>query len=521
MFIQTANRQRVELEFLESHLSEETGRLMVRATGMEDSGGRLTRAASAFFGLRADAPSSTLAPLSARAIEQQPPLGVFREKESGLLRMVHKELVLRFRAGVTKTKQKAILDKLKLVPGEANRFMKNQFVVNYRDKKRTGPELIDLANSCMELEEVEFATPNFVSEYRRSAVAIPVAQWHLKNTAAVSGQTLGEDVHAAKAWLVTRGKSTITVAVLDDGVDVDHPNLKSRIRKNPDPTQPRDKLGRDYFIPDDTHPEHFNPRPKIFQFPFDQMTGNDIHGTPCAGVIAAAGVGGGAIGIAPKCKILAVKIFHGDFLASDARVADAIRYAAVHADILSCSWSGSTSPDIELAIEDAGTLGRGGKGAAVFCAAGNGFGRPVGFPARLPTAIAIGATTDQAKLADYSNIGPEISVVAPSSGGKQGIFTTDVSIPVRGFNVGLAAAGGADGLHTNSFGGTSSATPLTAGVGALVLSVKPTLTRDELKQLLADTADRIGPDHDATGHSNRFGFGRVNAEAAVNAALTP
>src|SRR5438094_362487 len=72
-------------------------------------------------------------------------------------------------------------------------------------------------------------------------------------------------------------------------------------------------------------------------FPFDQIMGNNIHGTPCAGVAAAAGQNGSAFGIASKCRILAVKIFHGDFLASDARVAHAIRYAALHADTLSCS----------------------------------------------------------------------------------------------------------------------------------------------------------------------------------------
>jgi subtilisin family serine protease len=309
------------------------------------------------------------------------------------------------------------------------------------------------------------------------------------------------------------------VAVLDDGVDVDHRNLRANIKKNPDPREPRDLLGRDFFIPDNTNPEHFNPRPKLFQFPFDQMTGNDIHGTPCAGVIAAVGRVAGALGIAPRCRILAVKIFHGDNLASDARVADAIRYAALHADILSCSWSGPTSPDIQLAVQDAGVLGRNRSGSAVICAAGNGSGAPVGFPARHPEAIAVGASTDQGRLASYSNVGPELWVVAPSSGGRQGVFTTDVSIPNRGFNLGSAAAGGVDGLHTDSFGGTSSVTPLVAGIAALILSINPNLTRQEVKDILAQSADKIGPDHDvATGHSNRFGFGRVNAENAVAAA---
>jgi subtilisin family serine protease len=234
-------------------------------------------------------------------------------------------------------------------------------------------------------------------------------------------------------------------------------------------------------------------------------------------VIAAAGKG--ALGIAFRCRVLAIKVFHADELAPDERVADAIRYGATHADILSCSWSSGLSPDLEQAIEDAGTLGRGGKGSAVFCAAGNGFGQPVSYPASDPNAIAVGASTDTGQRASYSNVGPQLAMVAPSSGGILGIFTTDIAEANRGFNLGVAAAGGADGLHTNSFGGTSSATPLAAGVGALMLSVNPGLTRAALKAVLIQTADKIGTGYDANGHSNEFGFGRVNAAKAVAAAL--
>ncbi len=104
---------------------------------------------------------------------------------------------------------------------------------------------------------------------------------------------------------------------------------------------------------------------------------------------------------------------------------------------------------------------------------------------------------------------------APSNGGVRGIFTTDVSTPDRGFNIGVAANGGKDGLHYNDFGGTSSATPLAAGVAALMLSVDPTLNRQALRDLLQSTADKIGDGYDANGHSDEFGYGRVNAGKAV------
>jgi subtilisin family serine protease len=517
MHVFSSTGKQVELQEVPTQVDPGVGGPVFRLAGSDHASSRVTRAARAFLGMGSpDAPAVPITTSLAETIAQSPP-AVFKEKDTGLMRVVYKEVVVRFKAGTPEKTRERVLKKQGLAVRSQNPLIPDQVVAYDRSGKRAGAEMIEVANDCWGLDEVVFATPNFVSEFRRSAVpAIIDEQWHLENRAKVAGQKKGEDVRAAKAWQTTLGRPAIVVAVLDDGVDVDHPNLRANIKKNPDPGEPRDKLGRDFFIPDNDHPEHFNPRPKLFQFPFDEMTGNDIHGTPCAGVVVAVGRGVGALGIAPKCRVLAVKVFHADNLASDARVADAIRYAALHADILSCSWSGPTSPDIELAIQDAGVLGRKGKGSAVVCAAGNDFGAPVGFPASFPDSIAVGASTDQGKLANYSNVGPELSVVAPSSGGKRGIFNTDVSIPNRGFNIGSAGAGGVDGLHTNSFGGTSSATPLVAGAAALVLSVKPSLTRQELKDLLARTADKIGDDHDpTTGHSPRFGFGRVNAEKAV------
>ena len=507
MHLLDAKKNRIELEAL-----PEPPRAEVRAErDAITSESALAKTNRAFFGRTVrDVPG-----VRAGAPPPGPPPVAFRERATGLVRTFKHELAIRFRRGTSDATRAAILDTLGLELRRRNPFVGDQVIAVDRSRTRSGDVLLDVANECAALDEVLFATPNFVSQYRRGLAGPPGAQWHLENRGRAGGQTRGEDVDALAAWKLTRGKREIVVAVIDDGVDVEHPLLKRNVWRNPKKTA-RDSVGRDFFLPDDD-PDHFNPRPKKFRFPFDELAGNDIHGTPCAGVVVA--VGGAAFGIAPGARVLAVKVFHADEFAADERVADAIRYAATQADVLSCSWSGGASPDIQLALEDVKRLGRKGRGAAVFCATGNESRperpAPVGFPARDPNAIGVGASTDQADIAAYSNVGSEVDFVAPSSGGVLGIFTTDVSTVGRGFNVGRADKGGKDGLCTSQFGGTSSATPLAAGVAALVLSANPKLGSDEVRGILRSTADKIGAGYDAQGFSERFGFGRVNAAKAV------
>jgi subtilisin family serine protease len=522
MYILNTRRERIQLARLDTSLMEDpaTHRTAVavairRGRDPVNASALVARAARAFFEIGGQQPgkAAVIAP------QLGPPPVAFRETASGLLHVVYREIVIRFAHGTAQKRRRDILAKEGFRVRRTNPFVRDQVVVYDPQRRHSGEDLVDVSNRWMELDEVAFATPNFVSQFlRQEPPTIRSEEWHLKNQGG-GGAKAGEDVGVIAAWDRTTGDPKIVVAVLDDGVDVEHPNLAGNIWNNPEAGSP-DKIGRDFFVPAD-HPEHFNPRPKRFTFPFHLMTGNDIHGTPCAGIIAAAGKNGGSIGVAPRCRILAVKVFHADDLAPGESVANAIRYAALHADILSCSWSGGINPDIEEALNDAGNLGREGRGAAVFCAAGNEDGSPVGFPARDPNAIAVGASTDRGTRASYSNVGPQLAFVAPSSGGVRDIFTADVALENRGFNIGSKAQGGEDGLHTNSFGGTSAATPLAAGVGALVLSVNPELTRSELRDLLAQTADRIGPDHDVQGHSEQFGFGRINAGRAVAEAEAP
>ena len=440
---------------------------------------------------------------SAKKVEVVPT--VFEDASDGRIRLLYKELVVRFRPDTTDAVQSKVLKKFGFEIRRKNAFVAQQAIATQPKVRHAGADLVAVANRLAELEPVAFCVPHFVSEFSRNAAPPPRrAQWHL--SAVGAGGKKG-------AWAITRGSAKIVVAVLDDGVDLLHPNLANRLARNPNPLDPKDRLGRDFFVPADK-PDHYDPSPKRFRYPYDQMDGNDIHGTPCAGVVAANGRGG-VYGIAPRCRILPVKIFHGDDLAEDAQVADAIRYAALCAQVLSCSWGGPVTPDLQFALQDVQSA-RGGRGAIVVAASGNERQARVGYPAADPHVIAVGACSDQGVRSAYSNYGPELSVVAPSNGGLRGIFTTDVSVDNRGFNTGSAAAGGVDGLFTSDFGGTSSATPLVAGIAALLLSKNPRLTRAEVKEVLEATADKIGPKpYNRNGFNREYGYGRVNAAKAL------
>ncbi len=517
--IRMATGEWVDLTRLPLSLEALQGETVARLSGTPVAAmatGRIMRAAQTFF----EVPSSatTRLPSAARAKSLTKALGgmlerktitAYMDRETQLMRILYKEIVLRFKPQVPAKTRSAILRDSGLTVLLRNAMIPDQMILSDTALRHPGEELVRLAAHLSTLDEVAFAAPNFVSQFRRSASAASASsnmpsskQWHLRL------------IGAGKAWQTTRGKRAITIAVLDDGIDVEHPELRGNLLRNADPDEPRDLYGRDFYLLD-TDADHFNPRPKRFRSPFDQMSGNDIHGTPCAGI--AVGRGPRAYGIAPNCRLLPVKVFHADDLASESQVADAIRYAAAFADVISCSWGGVKSPDIEFALQDARRFGRKGRGAVVVCATGNEAHARVNYPASDANAIAVGASTDADELAAYSNRGPQVCVVAPSNGGARAIFTTDVSAAGRGFNTGVAAAGGADGLFVNDFGGTSAATPLVAGLCGLMLSLKPEMSAEDVRAALIASAKKIGPAsaYKTNGHSNKFGYGRIDAAKAL------
>jgi subtilisin family serine protease len=389
----------------------------------------------------------------------------------------------------------------------------------------TGQKVFDIAVDLLKRDNVEYCHPELIRPRARKGIF--AQQWHLKKTT-VGGVVVDAHANVEAAHEITRGAG-VTIAIIDDGVDIDHLEFSG--------------AGK-VVAPRDASQQTNNPRPKD---PFGTGPVNgDNHGTACAGVACANGTNG-ASGVAPEARLMPIRLSSG--LGSQ-REAEAFKWAADNgADIISCSWG---PPDgrwwdpndprhnqafrlpasTRLAIDYVIANGRDGKGCVVLFAAGNG-NEPVdndGY-ASYSKVIATAACNDRGTRSVYSDSGTAVWCAFPSSDFGHppfdqpdpltpGVWTTD-RVGQDGYNVGRPADGDASGNFTNSFGGTSSACPGAAGVAALVLSVNPSLKWHEVKDLFKRACDRIDPqggNYDASGHSLKYGYGRLNARTAVELA---
>ena len=245
----------------------------------------------------------------------------------------------------------------------------DEYILRLRAAKRQDP--LAVANAIAESGLVVWAEPNFVQEYTKFATPndpLFPDQWHLDNTGQ-GGGTTDADVDAPEAWDIATGSASIAVAIIDDGVEKDHEDLTARIYVNPGEVADDgiDNDGNGYV--DDVSGWDFSNN----DADASPRADDDNHGTAVAGLAAATGNNGlGVSGVCQACRILPVKIFDDTAFAGSAVVANAIRYAASIADVLSNSWGGGVaSSAIESAIEWARTNGRGGLGAPTFFASGN------------------------------------------------------------------------------------------------------------------------------------------------------
>ncbi len=338
-------------------------------------------------------------------------------------------------------------------------------------------------------------------------------QWHLFNDVNV-----GHDLGVAAVYGMGITGRGVTVGVIEAGEDnflIDHPDLAG----------------------------NFNAARSMGMtlFPVDQS-----HGTAVAGLIAAvANNGEGGAGVAHGAKLAAIR--NGSTL----QTMQAFNWQSPTIAIKNNSWGFSnapaplimhfTSPDYVMdAVERAGKFGRGGKGAILVWSSGN-EGQYLSFfgarsdytqmtASRWP--IVVGAVGEDNNLASYSNTGSSVFVSAYSAGNAgRGMTTTNAPSFLN------------PDLYTDMFGGTSAAAPVASGVIALMLEANPGLTLRDVKHILADTSIPLnfssfgtyfflpaGPHPFGSTywqvnggfkrHSDAYGFGLINAEAAVNAAMS-
>lgn len=394
-------------------------------------------------------------------------------------------------------------------------------------------DIIGIANKLYETGYFHFAYPNFFCSAELCA-HIPNDPYFTYQIACHNtGQTMHNghtgsvdaDINAPEAWDITKGSWNVVVAVFDEGVTAEHPDL---------PSWRQCRYNGSNFGSGNVN----DPSP----------VGNDNHGNACAGVIGATMDNEvGIAGIAPQCRILPVR---WDATSSADDMADGILFAVNHgANIISCSWGYSTSstnlyPVIKNAIDTAIA-----HNVVVLFAAGNTANHVgnndgyVTFPANVEIAnlITVGASDRYDNMANYSPISWLIDVVAPSHRAYANQINGESfemwSIDIPGsYGYNPIPSNLADGVliegtcipnsglgylaYTGCFGGTSHACPVVAGVVALMLSVNPDLTPAEVYDILKVSSAKVGGYTYTDGRSDEMGYGRVDAYVAVMAAQT-
>lgn len=329
-------------------------------------------------------------------------------------------------------------------------------------------------------------------------------QWHLRNVGD-RWNVAGEDANLYPAWNYGFSGAGIYIAIVDTGTEGSHPDLAPNYRSD---------LDFDYIDNDaSAAPE----------------ADDETHGTAVAGVAGAAANLSCGVGSAFNSEILGIRLIHENIGVTSSRQASAISHRSDLVDIYNNSWGPSTEDGARMAgpgnlafsaMKSAIENGRDGLGSIYVWAAGNGraISSNVNYDgwAAHRYSIAVGAVGDHGKLSDYSEPGAAMLVTAHSNGDTSGIRTTDLQGP----------AGADPGDCRIEFGGTSSAAPLVAGIVALMLEANPNLTWRDVQHILAKTAVKVATTNNdwvrnSAGYwiNHNFGFGRVDAAAAVKVAL--
>ncbi|MFJ7747967.1 S8 family serine peptidase [Peribacillus sp. NPDC097295] len=313
-----------------------------------------------------------------------------------------------------------------------------------------GETTATLIEKLEEQKKVEYAEPNYLFEKMGSPTdPMYTKQWH------------HQKIGTKAAWKKTMGSKEVIVAIIDDGIDRSHEDLKGKIYKGYDAVRERKNI-----LPEGQH------------------------GTHVAGIIAGSAnnqVGG--TGVAPTIKIMPINVFDGLY-ADTVDMIEAIHYAVQNgADIINLSL-GETyySKALNNAVQEAYK-----KGVLIIAASGNEGDKKKSnkrvYPAAFSHVISVGATTSKDKRAPYSNYDSSLDITAPGDN----ILSTFPNDKYAYMS------------------GTSMATPVVTGVAALIWSNEPKLSRSAVEYRLYDSAVDLG----TKGKDLYYGNGRVNAKKAL------
>ena len=364
-----------------------------------------------------------------------------------------------------------------------------------------------------------YALPDFIVPTEATQILEQVEdeffdrQWHLNNVGQGQG-TPGADINIEGAWEITFGEDVL-VGMHDDSCDTQHEDL----------------IGN--FIGVSYDPLTGTESPSAAA----PLRPNDAHGTAVMGLIAGDANDLGIRGVAPAARFTASRGVGGGLTLS--QVASAFTFARqqdvdVHNNSWGSSWPNSLLQPIVDGIRTSFESGRNQRGMVILFSAGNDgreLGRNDGL-ATLPDVIGVAATSADDLLVSYSNYGVDIDISAPSfEFGLPGMVTADVDDDAGYASFGYNDGSGfdvfgepdlSDFRYTQNFGGTSASCPVASGVAALVLSRNQELTAEQVRTIMLQTAVKVDPVngayHPITERSLFFGYGRLDATAAVEAA---
>lgn len=374
------------------------------------------------------------------------------------------ELLIKFKEGTTDSQAIRAAEEVDLDILEKNQINGTRI---YRVRTEHGHSLKECIDKCSNVKnEIEYVEPNYLVQVQ----VLPNdpsfgSLWGLHNTGQ-SGGVPDADIDAPEAWDVHTDASGIVVAVIDTGVDWDHPDLASNMWTNPGevPGNGVDDDGNGFtddvygwdFVNNDSNPDD------------DQS-----HGTHCAGTIAAIGNNGtGVSGVTWNAKIMALKFLNSSGSGYTSAAISCVQYAIANgANIMSNSWGGG---GYSQALSDAITAAN-NAGILFVAAAGNSNSNndvSPHYPSNYPqdNVISVAATDRYDNRSSFSSYG-----------------LTSVDLGAPGSSILSTVPGG--GYGTKS--GTSMATPHVSGAAALVWGQNPSLTHLEVKDRLLSRVDPI------------------------------